>query len=349
MRNRAQHGLRGSVKACVEESTHPGAVAADDTEIPVWKSRYTTEYDVEGRISATRSRNSDASEWVTCYTYDASGNLLKVAYGNEGEATTETVYFHDSQGRLLSVVDSRRLDNPITVHYDELGKKTMAQIFRSEDYRPNTAFGGSPFEIAAMGPNLPGGGSATTVYDQHDRPTEIQVRDLQGELVSRAVRIYDAQGNVTEERQILDSPEKIIPAEMRSEILKSMGTSLQDLREQLTKLMSGKAEPYSIAYDYDAQGRVEHTRRRIFNKEDVIENTYNEHGDKASEITRTTRTGSGGGQSASAANVPQYSEVRYSYQYDHHGNWTEELVSYRSSPAGTFESSTRRQRSLTYY
>ncbi len=49
-----------------------------------WKSRYTTEYDVEGRVVAGRSFNSDASEWVTRYTYDASGNLLKVAYGNVG-------------------------------------------------------------------------------------------------------------------------------------------------------------------------------------------------------------------------------------------------------------------------
>jgi hypothetical protein len=225
----------------------------------------------------------------------------------------------------------------------------MVHIFRPEDYRPDTAFVGSPFEIASMGPNLPRGGTTTTVFDEHDRPTEIQACDAQGELVSRAVRIYDAQGNVTEERQILDSPEKIIPSEMRSEILKSMGTSLQDLREQLTKLMGGKAGPYSIAYDYDAQGRVKHTRRGFFNQEDVIEDTYNEHGDKASKITRTTQIGSEGEQSASAANMPQYSEVRYSYQYDHHGNWTEELVSYRSNPDGTFESSTRRQRSLTYY
>jgi hypothetical protein len=225
----------------------------------------------------------------------------------------------------------------------------VVQIFRPEDYRPNTAFAGSPFEIATMGPNLPGGGTATTVYDEHDRPTEIQAHDAQGELVSRAVRIYDAQGNVSEEQQILDNPETIIPAKSRLEFLKSSGTSLQGLREELTKLMGGKTGPYSIAYEYYTQGRVERTRRRIFNKEDMIENTYNEHGDKTLEITRTKQIGSDGEQSVSGANLPLYSEVRYSYQYDHHGNWTEELVSCRSSPDGTFESSTRRQRSLTYY
>jgi hypothetical protein len=141
----------------------------------------------------------------------------------------------------------------------------------------------------------------------------------------------------------------IIPAEARLEILKASATSLQGLREQLTKLMGGTTGPYSIAYNYDAQGRVEHTRRRIFNQEQEIETTYNEHGDEASEITRSKQIGRDGEQSASGAKLPTYSEVRYSYQYDHHGNWTEKLVSYRSSPDGTFKSSTKRLRSLTYY
>ena len=80
-----------------------------------------------------------------------------------------------------------------------------------------------------------------------------------------------------------------------------------------------------------------------------IETTYNEHGDKAAEITRSTEIGSEQEQSASRPGLPSYSEVRYSYQYDDHGNWTEEIVSYRSSPGGAFESSSERQRTLTYY
>ena len=79
-----------------------------------------------------------------------------------------------------------------------------------------------------------------------------------------------------------------------------------------------------------------------------IETTYNEHGDKAAEITRSTEIGSEQEQSASRPGLPSYSEVRYSYQYDDH-NWTEEIVSYRSSPGGAFESSSGRQRTLTYY
>jgi hypothetical protein len=63
------------------------------------------------------------------------------------------------------------------------------QVSRPADYRPNTGVAGSPFQVADRAPNLPGGGSATTVYDEHDRPAEVQVRDAQGELMSRAVRI----------------------------------------------------------------------------------------------------------------------------------------------------------------
>jgi hypothetical protein len=201
-------------------------------------------------------------------------------------------YDYDAQARLLSIADSRVPDNPIIFHYEERGRKTAVQIFRPEDYRPSTAFAGSPFGVAAMGPNLPGGGSTTTVYDEHDRTIEIQARDSHGELVSRAVRIYDAQGHVSEEHQILDNPETFIPAEARLEILKSPGKSLQGLRDELTKLMDGKTGPYSIAYNYDAQGRVEHTRRRIFSEEQEIETTYNEHGDEESEITRSKQIGS---------------------------------------------------------
>jgi hypothetical protein len=176
---------------------------------------------------------------------------------------------------------------------------------------------------------------------------EVQVRDAQGELVSRAVRIYDTQGHVTEEKQILDSPEMIIPVEVRAKILEASGASREELREQLTKLMGGQAGPFSIAYRYDKQGRVEQVRRRIFNQEQLIDTTYNENGDTDTEITRSVQVESKKEQDAPG--LPPFSEVRYSYQYDDRGNWTEQIVSYRSSPGGAFESSSVRRRTLMYY
>ena len=342
-------GLRGPVRTCLEETIFPGLTTGDGTQIPERKSWYTTEYDVDGRVKVVRNRNSDGSEWTTRYTYDASGHLLKTAKGKEGESSQETNYSYDGHGRQLDITASRTPDNPITFRYDERGRKTKVQVSRSADYRPNTSVAGSPFEVADMPPNLPGGGSATTIYDEDDRPAEVQVRDAQGKLVSRAVRIYDPQGRVGEEKQILDNPETMIPSDAFEKILEESGASREELRGQLTKLMGGLAGPFSVVYNYDAQGRVNQMRRQIFNHEDVIETTYNEHGDKATEITRGTQIVGEEDKSTPSTGPPPYSEVHFSYRYDGHDNWTEEDVSYRSSPGGALESSTGRRRTLTYY
>lgn len=207
---------------------------------------------------ATRSRNTDGSKWVTSYAYDALGRLLKVVSGVEGKAQTETTYSYDQQGRLQTISDERRRNSPVLFRYDEHGSETKIAVSRSTDCHPNAAEGGSPFEVADRAPNLPGGGSATTTYDENDRATEVQVRDANGELVNRALRIYDAQGHIIEEKQILDNPETMIPSEARAQMLQESGLSAdqlqQELRAQLTKLMAGQPGPYSLSYRYDTHG-----------------------------------------------------------------------------------------------
>jgi YD repeat-containing protein len=354
MSDREQHGLRGSIETCVEEQTYSGGIAGDGIRVPDRKFSRTTEYSVEGQFMAERCGNSDGSAWVRFNTYDASGKPLKSSWGNGDDPTTEMTYAYDDHGRLLSITTSSSPDHPVIFCYDEQGRKTKLQVSRPEDYRPNTAAGGSPFSIADSAPNLPEGGAATTFYDEQDRPTEVHIRDAQGELVSRAICIYDARGNVSEEQQILERPENlmksIMPAQTWATFLKESGVSIDELREHISKLMRGQAGPYSITYDHDTQGRVVRASRRIFSHEHVSETVYNERGDKAAEITRNTRISDEEEQSEQGPELPSYSEVRYSYQYDDRSNWTEEIVSYRSSPDGFFESSTeRRRRHMNYY
>ena len=112
--------------------------------------------------------------------------------------------------------------------------------------------------------------------------------------------------------------------------------------------MGGQAGPSSIAYYYDAHGHITQTRRRIFNREQLIETTYNHHGDKELEVTREEQIGEQYGQEDPAPRPLEYSEVRYSYEYDEAGNWTKESVSYRSKPSGDFQLSSERQRILSY-
>ena len=350
MSDRAQAGLRGPVKSSTEESSYPNMADAGGKASEV-RFEHTTLYNPDGRLLSTRSRNSDGSHWLTRYEYSNSGQLLKTASGTEGQALTETTYSYDSQGRLAKVTSSNKSETPILFRYDEHGGKTKIQTSRGSDYRPNMASGGFPFEALDMMPNIPGGGITATIYDEHDRPTEVQVRNSNGELVNRAIRTYDAQGHVSEEKQVFESLVTLVPPDARQKLLDESGLSAeqlqQELQAQLTKLMNGRAESYTVSNRYDTEGRVIHTDRRIFNEEEEIDTTYNEHGDIESEITRSTRPES---ENETAKRIlPSNSEARYSYQYDQHGNWTEKTASYRSSPDGEFQSSTVSKRSLTYY
>jgi hypothetical protein len=349
---REQHGLRGPVKTCMETSVIPAWVDAEGTGHPETIYEYTTQFGPDGRLLLTRSGSGD-SEWMTQYTYvPSSDRLLSERSGKKGEAAKETKYSYDDNGRLLTVARTGASDDAVVFHYGEHGIKTKVVTSRAEDYRENVAEGGSPLSIADRPPNLRGGGTATTIYDEHGRPVEVQVRDAQGEVVKRAVAVYDSQGRLLEEKQILDSPELMFPPEIRERMREESGLSDEqvraELRAKLAEFMGGQSGMYSMSYKYDKQGRVIQAHRRIFNRDETIETTYNEQGDKVSEITRgnlTTRQ-----EEASHPGARSYEEVRYSYQYDEHGNWIEQTVSSRSSPEGTFTSSVpATKRVLTYY
>jgi YD repeat-containing protein len=351
MSEREQNGLRGLVKTCVEERSFPPVTTGDGTHIAERKYSYSTEYDVTGHMIEIRSGESSGQDWITRFTYDASSRLLKRVWGKEGEPLQEAIYTYDSNGRLLNIRGPGNTGSS-AFHYDERGRKTKVQVSRPEDYRPNMWVAGSPFETGDRPPNLRGGGTATTIYDENDRPTEIQVRDANGQLLTRALRVYDSQGRVSEEKQIIESMEAMFPAEHLQKILEESGASREELQQhlqqQLMKVMGGQDGPTSMAYTYDSQGRVKELHHRIFNEDVHTATTYNDHGDKSAEIAQTTKIG-GDEAEQNTPGLPSYSETVYSYRYDTHGNWTEQTVSSRYTPDGALQTSTVIRRTLTYY
>jgi YD repeat-containing protein len=334
--DREQAGLRGPVKSCVEETTFPTVTSPNGLPTAGWSE---TDYDEQGHVLARLYRNPDGSVWAVRSTYDASGKVIKRTSGKEGSASEATHYAYDQLGRQASITTGGAA--PVTFHYDEQGRKTKVQISRAEDYRANVGVAGSPFEAADRPPNLPGGGTATTKYDEYDRATEIEVRNAQGGLVSRAVRVYDQQGNVKEDKQILDDPINIFPEETRAKLASTPGQA-DALRAQLTQLMGEHKGFSSVGYTYDAQGRVIEMARQVFNRVDRIETTYNEQGDVAGEKTLSTQVGE-------QEQTPQDPETRYTYHYDQRGNWTEKITLYSTSARGAFETSATARRTLSYF
>lgn len=350
---RVQDGLRGPVKSSTEVTT----LDAVEGIRPEIRSEFTTEYDPEGRITRSLNVQSDGSQWVMRYEYGPSGQLLKTVSGTKGKTETATSYIYDDQGRIQRIVPDKQTEGPISsqpisFHYDGKGRKTSTVTSSAADYRPNVATGGGPFEGLDLSPNLPGGGTSTTIYDEHDRPTEIEVRDANGELVMHATRTYDPQGRVLAEKQIHDNLTAMFAPQANEKILQESGLSPEQfatlLQAELPKLMGGHTDAYEVSYSYDANGRLSHISRRIFNQQEEIETTYNEHGDIDSEITRSAQIPPADGTPPGSGPSP-YSEARYSYQYDEHGNWTERQMSSRSGAQRALQPSTVIKRTLTYY
>jgi YD repeat-containing protein len=351
MFDRDRVGLRGPVKSCTEETTHPAVTDAEGKSYPEFRSAGTTEYDRDGRVLATRTNSRDGQGWVSYYEYDASGRLLKIASELEGKAFTETIYSYDQEGRLQSIRDAARPESPATFSYDEQGRRTKTEVSRRADHRPNTLIYRPPFEAAGRAPNLLGGGTSTTIFDEHDRATEVQVRDANGELVTRTLRTYDAEGHVIEEKQIMENPELGFPLEDPAETPAESGPSAdqrrQALREKILKFMGGP-EQHWFSNRYDTRGRLSHTSFRARRHQGEIEITYNEHGDRESAIGQDSPLDTESDPN-NATPSPSYSETRYSYQYDQHDNWIEKVESQGSSPDSPFQSSPILKRTLAYY
>ncbi len=218
--DRKREGLRGPVKSYTIERTSPSTTDAQGNMRPETHWATTAEFDLQGHSVLIRQDNSDGHPWISRKTYDATGRLLNEESGVEGQPPSETNYAYDSQGRLQSITTGN--GSPVSFHYDEDGRKTEIKTFNPEDYRPNVASGGAPFEAMRELPSLPDGGTATTIYDENDRPTEVQVRNASGEIVNRGVRKYDAKGHVIDEQQIWERPEAMFPSNILQQIYRAI-------------------------------------------------------------------------------------------------------------------------------
>ena len=342
---REQAGLRGPVKAVIDEQTR--SLPNGDQVL-----RTTTNYTPDGRILEERTANPDGSEWVTSYRYHPDGRLLKTITGNRGaKESSETIYLYDEEGRLVGVKSGSKIQT--RYRYDDKGYKTAIETFDPQPLSENAAY--APFwEGSEMGFAPTPGGSVTTLYNELGTATGAQFHDAEGNLIGHIVRKFDGEGRVTAEEQAADAPQVNLPEELRSKLnpeqLKSVGA-----------MMAG-AQNRAISYSYDAQGHVtERHRSGGVLGEQVTVTTYNDHGDKASEreiAVMSTDTGpwnlteAGAFIPAGKPNPPQpplTSETQYTYQYDRYGNWTEQSIAGRTQPDEAFRPGTVIRRKMTYY
>jgi hypothetical protein len=252
-------------------------------------------------------------------------------------------------------------------HYDEQGHKTSIQNFDPKvlERAQNSMLSGSPWDAAVgAGIGVPLGGNLATIYDENDQPTEAQIRDATGRLVSRFVRKYDANGRLVEEDPVEENPALFFAERFAAEGQPQLTASqLEAMNTAMKSLLRGRSGT-GTSYIYDEQGRTSkiHDRNFVFDKITII--IYNDLGDKAEERTTFTDNGviptgvphsidehgalvpSNPAIEPPASPLPEQSEVHYAYQYDSHGNWTQQTANDISSGVA---SPSVRNRKLTYY
>jgi hypothetical protein len=275
----------------------------------------------------------DDAEPMRDVEYAVDGRLL-VWRGRLFSGEVERTYFYDGTGRLNGITGGAA-NGTDEFHYDEQGKKNRVRTVPPRS--PDRGAGLSDpfvFENAEEGDCLTGGGSVTTSYNDENQPIESLIRDAHGELLGKIVHNY-ANGRLISETLVW----------VRLELFQELqGLPEQELRLAKAQMKQAMSEAgldnIERSYVYDDKGRV---IRRLFRAGDVREDTtitYNEHGD----VAGTVRVGRC--IDRIIQNSPIWtdcpSEVHYSYQYDSHGNWTEQ-----TRVDGAPSSATHRK--LTYY
>ena len=275
MSDREKAGLHGPVRTCVEETIFPDGKPYLTT----------TEYDPDGRLLTFRNANSDGAGWSTTKTYDVDGRLTRTISGNSREPGLESVCTYDGAGRLLSITNSPREGDRIDFHFDEQGRKTATQSFdlKTLERARTTAYAVSAWEAADSGSGVPIGGRLISIYDGHDEPAEARIVGPTGNLVTRLVRTYDADGRVIEENEERENPGLMFANMFSPEERAKLGDKGMEALNKGAKAMFSGLRGTGTTYTYDARGRIIESRERNFVFEKITTILYNAQGDRAEE------------------------------------------------------------------
>jgi hypothetical protein len=319
--DRERNGLRGSVRVCVEITEQEGS------------SAYTIEttYDDAGRLLTSRGI---PETWMKTQTYDERGRLTKVSSVESGELKDEIFYSYDEAGRVTAI---ERKGN------EEFVREGGSIVMPIDAFLENREGFMAPLT-----------GTLKILYNELGQAMELRTFDVQGHLLKKAFRVYDANGRIieeteTHERADLQFPEGI-PADERA---KMKPEELEFAKRMFER--HGEMGKTRRSFTYDAKGQPVQMRWQNMAMITVMSITYNDVGDKTETRVTFERnndffTGPDGinkilelkGSKESSDSIPatrcfpfegrmHLQKCDYSL-YDEHGNWTEQKGTLQSGP-----------------
>jgi hypothetical protein len=193
--------------------------------------------------------------------------------------------------------------------------------------------------------SAPGATKLMTLYNEHDQPIEVVFYDRSDQPVNRVVFRYDGRGKLWEELQTRT------PGAYRD----LFADAPADQVDMLRAMFQSVGEPVRIEHRYDHLGcRVETYRHFGLLSTELIRRSFNQHGDELAETSEHHSQNYEIDDEGQLSPVPatesvSYSEARFQYEYDEHGNWITKTVKTRSAVDGEFSISSIEKRTISYF
>jgi YD repeat-containing protein len=248
---------------------------------------------------------------ISRWSYHPDGSLAEVQHRNPDGSKWTTEYVYDEAGRLS---EARSQWGVLTYHYTPQGE--LDRVTSGERV------------VESWG------------RDERGRKTRTRHVDAPPGGATAITTVYDGAGRLIEEAQ-----HPPLPAGM----LEKMGP------EQIEAVQALFVGRWKRRHRYDVDGhRVETTTEFGPLGGERMTLAYNEHGDEVErivvEFTRELSLDEKGRPiEPDQPPVERRFEVRLEYQYDEHGNWTEQVVSSRQKPDEAFTVTNTERRTVAYY
>jgi hypothetical protein len=353
MSDLARWDLRGPVRTLRTHFAEWNREAGDWWPL---KIRFVATFRPDGQLSEIEHHHPDGSVPREVRVYNEAGRLTEDQWWSNEVLTRRVVHTCDAGGRPASAVT---VDVGGTKHeaelcrYDENGRRTKVVFLpvpESSGATCSTGWCGPTYGVEGtdVAYSAPGATTSTTTYDEHDRPSEVAFHGANDALVSRVVFSRNRDGRVLSERMEFAGPGGLLGPAFDADVPTDERASLMELLKTVFE-----DHTFSLAtYVYDEKGRrIERVRRMGKLFEERVTVRYDDFNSPVEEVRvhvgRDMRMDDGAVKSEERPSHVQH--VRFGYQYDAYGNWTERIVWQRMEPNTDQRPSNVERRTIAYY
>jgi YD repeat-containing protein len=353
MSDLARWELRGPVRTL---RTHSAEWNPDTGDWWPLKNRVVAMFRPDGLLSEIEHHNPDGSAPREVRLYDEGGRLTEDQSWANDVLGRRVLHIYDVDGRLASsmAVDAHGTKREVErCRYDDNGRKTKVVFLpvpESSATSCSTSSCGMFYGVEGTDAaySAPGATTSMTAYDERELPSEVSFHDANNAPVCRVVFSRDQDGRVQSERMQFERQATFFGPAFDIEVP-------TEERESLAKLLTTVFEDHTFSlttYAYDRKGRRIETVRRMGQLwEERTTFRYDDYDNPVEQVTvdlgRDMRIEDGAVTTDERPSHPQH--VRFEYQYDAYGNWTERVVWQRTEPNAEERRSNIERRTITYY